>query len=541
MSVFRRNANATSSAPADPRSAKPALTIVNALDDERLFKPWFRGDSWNNWRAILKAAYALPMSPAEVEFFRSVAGGREPPRSQVRELWLICGRRAGKDSIASVIAAHSAALFDQQDRLRQGERALIACLAVDRNQSRIILDYIKSYFVDIPMLASLVKRSTAIGFQLHNSIDIEVSTNSFRSIRGRPFALAILDECAYYMSENSATPDLELYKAIVPGMATLPNSMLVGISSPYRRSGLLFQKHKDHFGRDGDVLVIQAPTTLLNPTIDPAIVARALEADPAAARSEWLAEFRADISGYLDLEVIEASVDRGVVVRPPVRGITYRSGADPSGGSRDSFTAAIAHDEDGLAVLDCLVEIKAPFNPTSATEQIAQTLKSYGITETVGDKYAAEWVVDAFAKCGITYQHSERDRSKIYADALPIFMSGRARLLDNPRLVNQFASLERRTSPIGRDRIDHGPAGMDDLANSAALAMVLAASPEPDYGLIDITREVWGRPAPIDDADENYHAMVEAYERRELKGHHLVGFLREREKREGRLRPTKEI
>jgi hypothetical protein len=40
-------------------------------------------------------------------------------------------------------------------------------------------------------------------------------------------------------------------------------------------------------------------------------------------------------------------------------------------------------------------------------------LKAYGLTRTVGDKYAAEWVVDAFAKAGIKYQHSDRDRSAI--------------------------------------------------------------------------------------------------------------------------------
>jgi hypothetical protein len=161
-----------------------------------------------------------------------------------------------------------------------------------------------------------------------------------------------------------------------------------------------------------------------------------------------------------------------VTVRRPVRGVRYRSGCDPSGGARDSFTLAIAHDEDGVAILDCLFEIKPPLNPTAATTEVAGVLKAYGLTRTVGDKYAAEWVVDAFAKAGIRYQHSDRDRSAIYLDVLPKFTSGRVRILENPRLVTQFAALERRTSPIGKDRVDHGPGGHDDLCNSAALAFV---------------------------------------------------------------------
>ena len=126
---------------------------------------------------------------------------------------------------------------------------------------------------------------------------------------------------------------------------------------------------------------------------------------------------------------------------------------------RISFTAAIAHAENNVAVLDCLVEVKPPFNPDVATAQVSHALKAYRCRTTVGDKYAAQWVVQAFRKCGINYQYSDRDRSSIYLDALPLFATGRARLLDNKRLIAQFAALERKTSPIGRDRVDRRPNG----------------------------------------------------------------------------------
>jgi len=82
--------------------------------------------------------------------------------------------------------------------------------------------------------------------------------------------------------------------------------------------------------------------------------------------------------------------------------------------------------------------------------------------------------VKSFAKHGITYHHSSRDRSAIYGDVLPLFTSGRVRLLDNRRLVAQFAALERRTSAAGRDRIDHPPHMHDDLSNSCAGTLVAA-------------------------------------------------------------------
>jgi hypothetical protein len=105
---------------------------------------------------------------------------------------------------------------------------------------------------------------------------------------------------------------------------------------------------------------------------------------------------------------------------------------------------------------------------------MAETLKAYKLRECVGDKYAGRWVIEAFAKNGITYRHSSRDRSQVYVDVLPLFMSGRISLLDNQRLVAQFAALERRTT-MGRDKIDHPPHMHDDAANAVAGAAVLAA------------------------------------------------------------------
>jgi hypothetical protein len=89
-------------------------------------------------------------------------------------------------------------------------------------------------------------------------------------------------------------------------------------------------------------------------------------------------------------------------------------------------------------------------------------------------------VIEAFAKVGINYRHSDRDRSAVYLDVLPLFTSGRARLVDNTRLVAQFAGLERRMFPTGRDRVDHGHAGRDDACNAAAGALVLASAPDWD-------------------------------------------------------------
>ena len=102
------------------------MNIVETMADAELFEPWFAGPSWFAWRVALKAAYALPMSKAERNVFRTIAG-REPPKKPVRELWCCCGRRAGKDSIASLIAAYTASFCRSTRQVaarRAGERAV---------------------------------------------------------------------------------------------------------------------------------------------------------------------------------------------------------------------------------------------------------------------------------------------------------------------------------------------------------------------------------------------------------------------------------
>jgi hypothetical protein len=112
--------------------------------------------------------------------------------------------------------------------------------------------------------------------------------------------------------------------------------------------------------------------------------------------------------------------------------------------------------------------------------EIVELLSSYGIAEVTGDRYAAFWCSLAFEKAGISYTDSERDRSQIYLDALPVFTSGRVRLTENRRLLTQLCALERRTTRTGRDLVNHPAGANDDLANAVCGAITaVTARPVP--------------------------------------------------------------
>jgi hypothetical protein len=158
----------------------------------------------------------------------------------------------------------------------------------------------------------------------------------------------------------------------------------------------------------------------------------------------------------------------------------YRAFTDPAGGTvgGDSFALAIAHCDNEIAVHDLLFERPGPFSPPAVVGEIVAILHEYGITTVVGDKYAASWVRQAFADLGVTYVQSQRDRSQIYAEFLPLATAGRVRLLDHAKLISQLSSLER-IAGAGRDRIDHPRGQHDDLANVTCAALVLAAERDP--------------------------------------------------------------
>ncbi|MGO3930128.1 hypothetical protein [Rhodopseudomonas pseudopalustris] len=88
---------------------------------------------------------------------------------------------------------------------------------------------------------------------------------------------------------------------------------------------------------------------------------------------------------------IDACVSAGVFERSRVDEACYSAFCDPSGGFSVSMTLAIAHRENGVCVFDAVRERKPPFSPDDVVEEFAATLRSYGITHVLRDRYAGEW------------------------------------------------------------------------------------------------------------------------------------------------------
>lgn len=141
------------------------------------------------------------------------------------------------------------------------------------------------------------------------------------------------------------------------------------------------------------------------------------------------------------------------------------------------MTLAICHrDTSRRAILDVIRERRPPFSPDDVTRDFASVLHDYRVGTVVGDRYAGEWPRERFREYGINYEVSDRTRSDLYRDFLPLLNSQRVELLDHKRLVNQLCTLERRTARSGKDSIDHAPNAHDDVSNACAGAIVHATS-----------------------------------------------------------------
>jgi hypothetical protein len=422
-------------------------------------------DSWQIWLSVLRATFGLELSADDLDRFHAVAGDRTPPAHRVAELWAVVGRRSGKTRVAAAISVFIATL--EKHRLAPGEVGFVLLLAASRSQASVALSYVVGFLNASPILRQQVESVTANEIRLAGNIVIGVHTNSYRTIRGRSLLAVVGDETSFWRDDSSASPDVETYRACIPALAAT-GGIWVGISTGYRKIGLLYQKWRDHFGQNGDdVLVIQGGTQTFNPTLSPAVIAKAKSSDPEASESEWNGGFRNDISAFLDDAAIDAAIDHSRPVElPPRSGIAYQAFSDASGGRHDAFTLCIGHREDDRLICDVIRGRKPPFDPQATVVEFAALLKEYRISRLTGDNYSAAWVETAWRSQNITYERSALAKSQLYLESLPLFVRGVVSMPNQSALIRELRLLERRTSRAGKDVVDHGRNGSDDFANS---------------------------------------------------------------------------
>ena len=487
----------------------PRLSVIEVMQDPSLFAPWFQRRTFDTWRIIHKAVWGLglEMSAEEFAVFQKYTGRTELPTKPFDEVAIIAGRSAGKSLNSAFMATYLAA-FCRWPSLVRGEIGVALCLATDKTQASVVFSFIDSFFTEIPLLQRMVVSRSKDSITIANGdsvIRLEVHASDFRAVRGFSLIAVVADEIAFWSADRDASsPDVEIINAVRPGLARVPGSKLILISSPFAERGVLFDLHQDSWGiDDSQTLVFFAPTVALNPTMSQEKIDAEIRKDPERMSAEYGYSWRQDSVGLFLRSVLSAATDFGVFERSPVSGTTYQAFVDPSGGVSDSLVLCVTHQEKQLAIVDMIREVESPCNPAAAIQSFSKDLRRYWVSEVEGDAYAGKWPAQEFAKHNITYRPSELDRSKLYAQFLPLVNSAECRLLDHPKMVNQFVSLRRTISASGNQVIDHPARGHahDDVANCVSGAILLVSHDEGRTdGVSSYQRSILGLDPPIPDS-----------------------------------------
>lgn len=414
------------------------------------------------------------------------------------EGWFICGRRAGKsDAVASTIVAYEAALGGHESFVRSGQPAFCFQIAQDLRMARYSLNFIRATLESTPLLRKQITQITADRIDLKNRLTVSVVPPTLKAVRGYANPVAVLDEVGvWYQDSDAANPDYEIWRAVKPAQAQFePNNLLVGISSPWNKAGLLFQYAEA--GTDGvnapeaerlrfkDCLVWQMPSPAmrsdLNARHKPRISRSYFEGeqrqDPRAYEREFLAIFQDSISGFISSTLLRACIDVGVVERPPAERNFYVAAIDPAF-RRDAFALVVAHaNEQGEVVIDVirrwLPKTGTPINPSDVLKEMVPILKTYRIQIVTSDQYHADTLQQLALSHGFALESipfTGVNKGSIYANLQMLVNQQRIHLLDHAEAYKELRSLERNLTRTGVIQISAPTGQHDDVASAIALA-----------------------------------------------------------------------
>jgi hypothetical protein len=473
---------------------------------------------------------------------------------EYRELWMVAGVRSGKSLIAATIAAYEAICGGHEESIKDGGRAYGFLVAQDlRAAQKAVIDFQVVLnaipFVNKPYTGPgnydgrMVSDPTSTRINFWNGMTIMTMPPTIKAIRGYDSPLAILDEIGVWPTDkDQANVDSEVYDQALSRQATFDNGKMVGLSSPWIMSGMLYDRWRA--GTDGrnifcspceiiraterdpncpscflaresseGKLVYHLPTAAFyNPMVKASWLKAKKAENPANFRRECMAEFQSSAASFLNPDYVEACVAKGVVERPPVvrepgKKLSYEpayvAALDP-GFSRDAFAFGIGHmDEKGVVVMDLIRHWKPqkgmPNNPAEILKEITPLMRMYNCTSALSDQAHFASLEQMALDQGWAIEllnFSSVSKNNIFGNLYTLVNQKKISLLDRQEVTHELKALQRTLTNLGSVQISAPPGLHDDLAVIVALIA---------------SRAVWLDPtAHVSKTAETHDTLIEA-------------------------------
>jgi hypothetical protein len=492
------------------RAASLRIPFAEAITEPLLFKKQFDLLSVPQATA-LKVFYGLPLKGEELDAWAvfnenclydelgrviSVTPTEYVPQEYERAT-LCVGRRGAKtSSFSSFIVAYEALCGGHASRVRKGQTFMLLQVAQDLGTAtRNLKEHIIPLLELSPIGAKELQDSsgklavTATQARLKGGALVTVAPPSMK-IRGSAIAVCAMDELAFWPSDlDSAQPDFEVERAVVPAMTQFKYKKLVKTSTPWTKEGLMWRDYQ--IGTRGEklpvykrhpyrkFLFLHASTAAMdNPAMRDTIVdtletERALDID--AFSREYLAQFSESISGFLNATLLRDSVAQGTHERAYDPKWVYIAALDPAF-LGDAFAFTIGHYEPQGFVQDVIRHFKPsagmPLNPAWVLEQIIPVCNSFGLSSAYTDQHELSSFAQLAAERGLFLEKvvwTKGNKANIWGSFQQLLNQKRLHLLDHPEQLQELLRLERTLTSGGGVKIAAPSNKHDDLAVVLAL------------------------------------------------------------------------
>jgi hypothetical protein len=434
-------------------------------------------DSVSEYQAVPFTEWCLElgfrMTPAQLEASRVAFDGHDPSeqwrdvlfggrkrvaREARRDIVEVAGRASGKSRRYAMRLLHLGLTVPL--RLAPGERAYGLIVAPDMRLARKTLEFVSGIAAMLP--AGMVQRSGAESVTLRRAdgelvvIECLPATAGGSAVRGRTLVGALLDECAFFRDNTHAVNDVDLYRSVSPRI--VPGGQVLIASTPWGKLGLLWDFFEAAYGKEGERLVLRAPTLLMRDN-DPEVaaeVAREKARDPDNARREFDAEFLSSReSAFFDERAIDAAVDASILLPSPRKHSAIAAVSADWGFKQDSSAlVAVQRDADMYEVSSILEMVpgEQPLKPSSVVSQFAVSAKTYSVEDIVSDGHYEEAIREHLVEHDldlIRLPDGANGKADTYQVARSLLNEGRVRIPKHDRLLRQLREVISRPTSGG--------------------------------------------------------------------------------------------